>query len=94
MGFKSGISTNLTFEYPLKNPTSYLVKAGFKWVFEKTHFSNTHLKTRFYYLNKKWVFKWVSEVGFVEKYGIGVLFFTIISKMVLVNDKQSRVFGS
>ena len=33
-------------------------------------------------------------MGFVEKYGIGVLFFTINSEIVLVNDKQSRVFGS
>ena len=39
----------------------YLVEAGFKWVFEKTHFSKTH---------KKWVFE---KVGFVEKSGLSTI---------------------
>ena len=41
---RSYFSTNPTFEKPLKNPTFYLVKAGFlSGVCEKTH-----LKTRYY----------------------------------------------
>ena len=36
-------STNPTLENPLKNFSSYLVKEGLKWVFEKIHFSKTHL---------------------------------------------------
>ena len=30
LNLRPQFSTNLTFENPLKNPTSYLVKAGFK----------------------------------------------------------------
>ena len=43
---------------------------GFKWVFEKTHFSKTHLKTRFYWI-RRGIFKWVfKKLGFVENYGL------------------------
>ena len=34
------IFTTPTFKNPLKKLTSYSVEAGFKWVFERAHFSN------------------------------------------------------
>ena len=44
-------STNPPFKISLKNPISYLVEAGFKWVFEKWVFSKNPLLQ-----NKKWDF--------------------------------------